>query len=168
MDYLPDLLWTNMNIGVLGPFLVAGALSIILDRTALGYEIKALGANPVALGHKGTNIPRTIVLVMCISGGIAALAGVIELYGVGHRLKAESLDGLGFAGIIVGMIGGLRPLGTVLAGLLFGGMAAGAVAMRVTSDVPASIVPAMRGVILLFVLCAGVMGRYKIVRTVLR
>jgi ABC-type uncharacterized transport system permease subunit len=163
-EHLPLLFGTKLHFGVLLPFVAAICCAVMLDRTALGYEIKALGTNPVALGHKGTNIARTIIAVMCISGGLAALAGVIELYGVGHRLKADNLVGLGYAGIIVGMIGGLRPLGTVLAGLLFGGLASGAVSMRVVSDIPASLVPAMQGIILLFVLCASVMARYKIVR----
>jgi general nucleoside transport system permease protein len=163
-EYLPLLFGTKLHLGVLLPFVIAICSAVMLDRTALGYEVKALGINPTALGHKGTNIARTIIIVMCVSGGLAALAGVIELYGVGHRLRADNLVGLGSTGIIVAMIGGLRPMGTVLAGLLFGGLATGAVSMRVMSDIPASLVPAMQGIILLFVLCASVMARYKIVR----
>jgi ABC-type uncharacterized transport system permease subunit len=101
---------------------------------------------------------------MLASGALAALAGAIELFGVAHRLRADNLVGLGYAGIIVGMIGGLRPIGTVFAGLFFGGLASGAVYMRVLGDVPAALVPAMQGITLFFFLCAGVVARYRIVR----
>ncbi len=154
----------RLHVGVLLPFLAAIACSVLLARMPLGYEIRGLGYNPEALRHKGVNVARTVVLVMAISGGLAALAGAIELLGVSHRLRADNFAGLGYSGIIVGMIGGLNPLGTVVAGLFFGGLASGAVSMRVLSDTPAALVPAIQGLTLFFFLCAGVLARYRIVR----
>lgn len=153
---------TRLHVGVLAPIVAAIVCHILLNRTARGYEIRALGFNPVALDHKGVNSKRTILFIMCFSGALAALAGVIELYGVGFRLKAEGLVGLGYAGIIIAMIGGLTPIGTVIAGILFGALASGAVAMRVASDVPAALIPAMQAIMLLCFLCAGVLARYRI------
>ncbi|MBA1140968.1 ABC transporter permease [Mesorhizobium neociceri] len=163
--FLPALFGSNrLHAGVLLPFLAAALCAVVISRTPLGYEIRGLGYNPEALRHKGVNIARTVTIVMMASGALAALAGATELFGVAHRLRADNLVGLGYAGIIVGMIGGLRPLGTVVAGLFFGGLASGAVYMRVLGDVPASLVPAIQGITLFFFLCAGVLARYRVVR----
>ncbi|TPK46647.1 ABC transporter permease [Mesorhizobium sp. B2-5-5] len=126
--------------------LTAAICSMVLSRTPLGYAIRDLGYNPEALRHKGVNIGRTVTIILMASRALAALAGAIELFGVAHRLRADNLVRLGYAGIIVGMIGGLRPLGTVMAGLFFGGLASGAVYMRVLGDVPAALVPAIQGI----------------------
>lgn len=164
-DFLPALFGSSrLHAGVLLPFLAAAVCSIVMSRTPLGFEIRGLGYNPVALRHKGVNISRTVSIILMASGALAALAGAIELFGVAHRLRADNLVGLGYTGIIVGMIGGLRPLGTVLAGLFFGGLASGAVYMRVLGDVPAALVPAIQGITLFFFLCAGVLARYRVVR----
>ncbi len=153
----------KLHIGFLFAILVAIACYILLEKTPLGFEIRALGFNPAALRSRGTNVSRTIVLVMAISGGIAAVAGLSELFGVGHRLRSDYLFGLGYTGIIIGMIGGLRPGGTVLAGIFFGGLESGALYMKILSGVPASLVPAIEGIILLFVLMAGVISRFRLV-----
>jgi len=164
-DFLPALFGSaRLHAGVLLPFVAAALCSIVMSRTPLGYEIRGLGYNPEALRHKGVNIARTISVILMASGALAALAGAIELFGVAHRLRADNLVGLGYTGIIVGMIGGLRPLGTVLAGLFFGGLASGAVYMRVLGDVPAALVPAIQGITLFFFLCAGVLARYRVVK----
>ncbi len=165
--FLPALFGSSrLHTGVLLPFLAAAICALVMSRTPLGYEIRGLGYNPEALRHKGVDIGRTVTVIMMASGALAALAGSIELFGVAHRLRADNLIGLGYAGIIVGMIGGLSPVGTVLAGLFFGGLASGAVYMRVLGDVPASLVPAMQGITLFFFLCAGVLARYRIVMKV--
>ncbi|MEO5756404.1 MAG: ABC transporter permease [Mesorhizobium sp.] len=163
--FLPALFDSSrLHAGVLLPFIAAAICSLVLSRTPLGYEIRGLGYNPEALRHKGVNIGRTVTIILMASGALAALAGAVELFGVAHRLRADNLVGLGYAGIIVGMIGGLRPLGTVMAGLFFGALASGAVYMRVLGDVPAALVPAIQGITLFFFLCAGVLARYRVVK----
>ena len=135
---------------------------LIIEKTPLGFELRALGFNPTALRFKGTNVTHTVLSVMFISGGLAALAGVSEIFGVNHRLQGDVLTGLGYTGIIVGMIGGLTPLGALIAALLFGALANGSLYMSVLSDVPPALVPAMQGILLLFFLCASVLVRYRI------
>jgi simple sugar transport system permease protein len=167
--FLPALMGSSrLHAGVLLPFLAAAICALVMARTPLGFEIRGLGYNPEALRHKGVNIGRTVTVIMLASGALAALAGAIELFGVTHRLRADNLVGLGYAGIIVGMIGGLSAWGTVLAGLFFGALASGAVYMRVLGDVPAALVPAIQGITLFFFLCAGVLARYRIVRVVVQ
>lgn len=162
---LPHLLGSKkLHIGFLFAMTSAVVCYILLEKTPLGYEIRAMGYNPIALAYRGTNIGRTIILVMAISGAIAGLAGVSEIFGSAHRLRADTLYNLGYTGIIIGMIGGLRPLGTVIAGIIFGGMASGALYMKLLAKIPSALVPAMEGILLLTFLCAAVAARYKIVR----
>ena len=162
---LPHLLGsTKLHLGFVFAILSAIVCYILLEKTPLGYEIRAMGFNPIALAYRGTNIGRTTILVMVISGAIAGIAGVSEIFGTSHRLRADTLYNLGYTGIIIGMIGGLRPLGTVVAGIAFGGLASGALYMKLLAQVPAALVPAMQGIMLLTFLCAAVAARYKIVR----
>lgn len=162
---LPHILGSSkLHLGFILALVSAVICYILLEKTPLGYEIRAMGFNPIALAYRGTNIGRTVILVMAISGAIAGLAGVSEIFGTSHRLRADTLYGLGYTGIIIGMIGGLRPLGTVVAGIVFGGLASGALYMKLLAQVPAALVPAMQGILLLTFLCAGVAARYKLVR----
>jgi ABC-type uncharacterized transport system permease subunit len=154
----------KLHIGFLFAMASAVVCYILLEKTPLGYEIRAMGFNPIALAYRGTNIGHTIILVMAISGAIAGLAGVSEIFGTSHRLRSDTLYNLGYTGIIIGMIGGLRPLGTVVAGIVFGGLASGALYMKLLAQVPSALVPAMQGILLLTFLCAAVAARFKIVR----
>lgn len=70
--------------------------------------------------------------------------------------------GLGYTGIIVGMIGGLSPLGALIAALSFGALTNGSLNMSVLSDIPSALVPAMQGILLLFFLCTSVLVRFTI------
>ncbi|MDR3476268.1 MAG: ABC transporter permease [Devosia sp.] len=154
---------SKLHVGLLVGLALVGTIQLMLKRTALGYEIRAMGANAVALGQRGTNTVRTVLLVMLLSGGIAGLAGVGELFGVAHRLRLETVSGLGFSGIIIGMVGNLTPMGTLLAALFFGALQSGALYMNVSTNVPGALVPAMQGIILLFCLVAGVVAQFELV-----
>lgn len=100
---------TKLHLGFLIALLAAVAVHVLLNRTALGYEIKAVGQNPVASRFKGINVGRTAVVVMLISGGLAGVAGVAEVFGTHFRLRPDISVGFGFAGIVVAMLAGLRP-----------------------------------------------------------
>lgn len=151
-----------LHAGILVAVLAALLSYVVIERTPAGYDLRALGANETALRYVGVNIPRVVVLTMVLSGALAGLAGAGELLGVQHRLKADYLTGLGYSGIIVSMVGGLQPAGIVLVAILFGGLTAGAVEMRIISGVPDALVQAMQGTILLFVLAGTALARYRI------
>ncbi|WP_114287930.1 ABC transporter permease [Candidatus Halocynthiibacter alkanivorans] len=152
----------KLHIGFLLALAAAVICWVILKKTPLGFEIRALGFNPTALRFKGVNVTRTVLIVMCLSGALSALAGVSEIFGVNYRLRGDVLVGLGFTGIIVGMIGGLNPIGAVVAALFFGALANGSLYMSVLSDIPPSLVPAMQGILLLFFLSASVLVRFSV------
>ncbi|SCM76409.1 ABC-type uncharacterized transport system, permease component [uncultured Pleomorphomonas sp.] len=158
--HLPELF--GLHLGAPLALLATAAVALVIGRTPLGFELRGLGFNPVALRYKGVRVATTIVMAMAISGALSALAGVSEVFGINFRLRAEVLNGLGYTGIIVGMIGALNPWGTLVAALAFGAMANGALYMSVLTDVPSALVPAMQGILLLFVLGAAVLTRYRL------
>lgn len=152
----------KLHIGFLLALVATLACYVLIEKTPLGFELRAMGYNPTALRFKGTNVGRTVLIVMLISGALSALAGVSEIFGVNYRLRGDVLVGLGYTGIIVGMIGGLSPLGALIAALLFGALTNGSLYMSVLSDIPPALVPAMQGILLLFFLCTSVLVRYRI------
>ncbi len=86
----------------------------------LGYEIRAVGANMEASVYAGIKPARIIMITMAISGGLAGLMAFHEILGVQHRLVLEYVQGAGFVGIAVALMGRSHPVGIVLAALLFG------------------------------------------------
>lgn len=153
---------SRLHIGFLLALLAALIFYVLLWRTPFGYEIRALGLNPIASKFKGTNISRTIIWTMVLSGGVAGLAGAGELAGLQHRLRLDLTSGYGFTGIIIAMLGGLHPLGVVLASLFFGGLVNGSVRMQIITGVPVAVVYVIQAIVLLFLLTADVFSKYQV------
>jgi general nucleoside transport system permease protein len=154
----------RLHIGFLIAILTTVFMYLLIRKTPLGYDIKALGMNPTAFRYKGANISKMFILVMMISGGVAGLAGTGELLGIHGRLNMDISLGLGFTGIIVAMIGGLTTIGTFFAAFLFGGLVNGGYVMQVMTGVPLSIVYASQAIILLFFLCSALLAKYRIIK----
>jgi len=154
----------KFHAGIVLAVLTAIIVFLLVEKTPQGYELRAIGLNPIAARFKGINPKTTLLWVLTISGSIAALGGAIELTGTTHRLRPDISIGFGFTGIIVAMLADLHPLGVVISGFLFGGLINGSFRMQVQTGVPISIVNAIQAIILLFVLSASVLTRYSIRR----
>ena len=111
---------TPLNPTIFLALLAAWGVWYLLWRTKLGYEIRAVGANPDASIYAGINQNHIITITMAISGGLAGLLAVNEILGVQHRLLLEFVGGAGFVGIAVALMGRSHPIGIVLAAMLFG------------------------------------------------
>ena len=111
---------TPLNLTVFLAAIAAWAVWYLLWRTELGYEIRAVGANPAAAIYAGIKTDRIIMITMAISGGLAGLMAVNEVLGVQHRLLLEFVGGAGFVGIAVALMGRSHPIGIVLSAMLFG------------------------------------------------
>jgi simple sugar transport system permease protein len=109
-----------LNFTVFLAIIAAVAVWYLLWRTKLGYEIRAVGAQPEAAVYAGIKPDRIIMITMAISGALAGLLAVNEVLGVQHRLLLEFAGGAGFVGIAVALMGRSHPLGIVLAAMLFG------------------------------------------------
>src|SRR6266513_4087137 len=124
--------WGNPNLQGLhiGFFIAIGALVvywIILKRTTLGYEVRAVGFNPDAAAYGGIKVRTNYIRAMAISGGFAGLAGGIDMLGYLHHYGTIDVQAtsIGFLGIAVALLGRNTALGTGIAALLFGGLVYG-------------------------------------------
>lgn len=110
--------------------LAAAALYwLLLRRTPLGYEIRAVGFNSAASHAAGIAVSRTLLIAVCGGGGFAGLIAVNELFGAQHRLALDMSSGAGFTGIAVALMGRGHALGIVLAAILFGALNQGGAAL---------------------------------------
>jgi ABC-type uncharacterized transport system permease subunit len=157
---------TRLNAGFLVALACAGLVYVLLWKTWLGYEIRAVGSNPVAARHGGVSVGAVFIVVMAISGGLAGLAGGGEVAGLHFRLRLDISTGYGYTGIIVALLARLNPIGAVFAAVLFGALVNGSTAMQITAGVPVALVYALQGLVLIFVLGADVLGRYRVRRAV--
>lgn len=128
------------------------AVAIFLKRTRWGYEIRATGANPDAAEYGGISTPRQIVLAMALSGGLAGLVAVSEVLGYRYRYYDGFSAGYGFTGIAVALLGRNRPLGVLLAALLFGALLRGGLFVDIfTEKVSKDLIFVLQALIILFV-----------------
>jgi simple sugar transport system permease protein len=102
-----------------------GLYGLLMWRTRWGYAIRAVGASERAAVYAGIVPARVVILAMLVSGALAGLAGVNQVLGVHHRLLLNMTGGAGFVGIAVALMGRGRPLGIVLAAVLFGALQQG-------------------------------------------
>ena len=140
-----------VNTALILALVTVVAVWYLLNRTKLGYEIRAVGFNPSAAECAGISVPKNTVLAMSFSGALAGLAGVNQVMGYKFRFRYGVFENLGFDGIGVAFIGRNSPLGVVLAAILFGILDQGGLAIDVSTKVPREIVLVLKAVILIFV-----------------
>jgi general nucleoside transport system permease protein len=109
-----------LNLTIFVALIAAWGVWYLLWRTKLGYEIRAVGLNTDAAVYAGIKPDRIIMIAMAISGGLAGMVAINEVLGAQHRLLLEYVQGAGFVGIAVALMGRNHPIGIVLAAMLFG------------------------------------------------
>lgn len=140
---------TNFSAGFFLALLAAVAVAFLLRRTALGFEIRAVGLGADAARAAGIPLQRTIVTAMCLSGALAGLAGAVEVLGVHHRFLDQFSPGYGFDSIAVALLGGLNAPGVTLAALLFGGLKSGANEMYTQTQTPIMLIGVIQAIVIL-------------------
>jgi simple sugar transport system permease protein len=142
-----------VHAGFLIAIVAAVVVALLLRRTTLGYEVRAVGFNPTAAQNGGISIGMTTVWALCISGALAGLAGASEVLGVTHRMfdQVSAGAGYGFTGIAVALLGKKHPVGIIFAAILFGALGAGSGTMQLFANVPVKIVTLLQGLIVFFV-----------------
>lgn len=161
--HLPVLLErSRFHLGIPLAFLAAALVWLLLARTPLGYAIRVVGANPRAAEFGGIRTTRVVAVTAFLSGGLAGLAGAGELAGIQFHLVETLSPGYGYSGIVVAMLGGLHPLGVVLAAFFFGIVNNGAHTMSTMTGVPTFLVEVMQGVTLLTMLTALLLNDYRL------
>jgi ABC-type uncharacterized transport system permease subunit len=124
----------------IGFFIALGALVafwIIISRTTLGYEVRAVGFNPDAARYGGISVARNYFLAMAIAGVFAGLAGAIDMLGWRFSIGFSDIQSsqVGFIGIAVALLGRNTPLGVGLAALVFGALVNGTATRNIPPDV---------------------------------
>lgn len=153
---LPPLF--GMHLGVYIALAFIPLIAWLIWRTTLGFEIRAVGANPSAARYAGMSPRWLITLTMSLCGMLAGLSGVILILGQIRSFPATFGTGIGFDAIAVALLGRAHPVGVFLGALIFGGMRAGAPLMQVRAQVPIQVIDIIQALILLF-LAADVIVR---------
>ena len=139
---------SRVHAGLLIALAAAAASYVLLFHTVLGYELRAIGWNTEAAGLAGIRIRRGIVTALMLSGGLAGLAGGIEVCAVTFRLYERFFPGYGFTAIAVALLGRLHPAGIVLAAFLFGALEVGSNAMQRVAGVSSVLVSVIQATII--------------------
>lgn len=153
---------SRFHLGIIFAIIVVLIVYVILEKSMLGYKIRAVGGNHVAAYFMGIPRDMTILTTVFISGGIAGLAGVNEVCAIQYYLHQTLSTGYGYAGIVIAMLGGLNPYGATLAAFYFAMIINGAEYMSRTTGVPIFLTEVIQGITLITILAVGIFNEYKI------
>jgi ABC-type uncharacterized transport system permease subunit len=141
----------RVHLGFPLALLVAYGCWWLLQRSTVGFRMRAVGANPHAARYAGMGVGATVVLSMAVAGGLAGLGGTSILLGSTPRLTGGFFASVGFDAIALALLGRAAPIGVVGAGLLFGALQAGSTGMQAQTSTPIDIIFVIQALIILFV-----------------
>lgn len=153
---------TRVHSGLIGAFFLAVGLWVLMNFTVLGFDIRAVGASSRASAFAGVSISKTTLWVALLSGGLAGLAGAIEVAGRTSYVTLDMSPGYGYSGIVIAMLAGLHPLGVLAASLLVAGVMVGADSMSRAVGVPTFIADVIVATSLLSVMVASMLTQYRV------
>ncbi|GAA1698344.1 ABC transporter permease [Kribbella sp. NPDC056951] len=142
---------TRLHLGFLLALVAAVFVWWLLNKSTVGFELRAVGANADASRTAGMSVGRAYVIAMVVAGALAGLAGTQQVLGTDLPLTDGVAASVGFDAITVALLGRGTPLGTVLAGLLFGALNAGGLQMQLITQTPLTLTTVLQATIVLFV-----------------
>lgn len=141
----------NLHLGFVLMLIAIWATAWFLDRTTHGFELRTVGINQNAARYAGMNVSFNVILAMAMSGGLAGLAGAIEVSGLQHVMFPLLLSNIGFDAIAVALLARTEPRNMLWAGLLWGGLLSGADTVQVRADVSRDLIKIIQALIIMFV-----------------
>ncbi|WP_299907396.1 ABC transporter permease [uncultured Paracoccus sp.] len=123
---------------------------LLIWRTRLGYEIRAFGKSEPGALYAGISPVRITIIAMLISGGLAGLMAINNVMGEAERLVLNAVEGAGFIGIAVALMGRNHPLGVFLAALLFGFLYQGGGELALWTSIPRELIVVIQALVILF------------------
>jgi simple sugar transport system permease protein len=141
----------RVHAGLIVALLAAAAVAWLLNRSRLGFQLRAVGANQFAARTAGMDVGRNYVASMMLSGALAGLAGCSQILGTNSSITQDIDAGIGFTAITVALLGRAQPWPTVLAGILYGAFQAGGVTMQSRTGTPIDLVNVLQSIIVLFI-----------------
>jgi ABC-type uncharacterized transport system permease subunit len=163
--FFPHLLGSDLrlNAGILLAILMAVLVAWLLNRTTIGFEFKAVGANPDAARTAGMSPARTFIAAMALSGALAGLGGAVQIASISPSLTPGFSSGYGFDAIALALLGKSKPSGVVAAAFLLGALRAGARSMQAATATPIDIVTVIEALVIVFVAAPAVVrGIFRI------
>ncbi len=149
-QFLPEANY-RLHIGILVGIVMALFVYYLLFYTKFGFEIRAVGQNPLASRTQGISIPANTYRALLFAGFLAGIAGVVQVIGLDHKLFQNLSAGYGWNGISVALLASNNPIGVIFTALLWGSLDAGGQYMARTVQTPNSIVEIIKGIILFLV-----------------
>lgn len=150
---------TAANWGIVLAVIFAVIIWVLIEKTTLGYKLKAVGFNNSAALYGGINADRSVLTALGISGALAGLGGAVQILGMAGRLSQfAGQEGFGFEGITVALIGASNPIGCIFSGIFYGAMKYGGSKLSIVKA-PSEVVDIIMGCI---VLCIAISQVFKI------
>lgn len=142
---------TSANWGIVIAIVLAVIIWIIIEKTTLGYKLKAVGFNKDAAQYGGINSNASILTALGISGALSGIGGAILVLGMGGRLSQfAGQEGYGFEGITVALIGSSNPLGCILSAIFYGAMKYGGSKLTMIKA-PAEVIDIIMGCVIIVI-----------------
>ncbi|MEP0981326.1 ABC transporter permease [Leptolyngbya sp. FACHB-17] len=156
---IPILFGTRLHLGMVLAVLLVGGVYLLLWRTPLGFQLRAVGSRLSVARCAGMKVDRSILTALLLSGALSGLAGILEVSYTYTRLKGDISDSYGFSGILVALLGQLHPIGVLIAAVLFSALMVGAQSLNVVLQIPASVAEVIQALVVLFVLAGHAISR---------
>ena len=152
------------NWGILVAIVMTVLVWFVIEKTTLGFELKAVGSNKFAAEYAGINVNGSILTALAISGALAGLAGSLQLMGMGSRISVfSSQEGFGFAGIVVALIGCSNPFGVLIAGIFYGALMYGGSKLNLVGA-PTQLINVIVGTVVFFIAISVIFENLKRIR----
>jgi general nucleoside transport system permease protein len=152
----------QLHTGLFVPIVAAVVLVLVLARTRWGYELRVVGENADAARYAGMNVRSTVLTAMLVSGGMAGVAGMVQVAGIIHLLNGQLSANYGYTAIIVAWLARLHPIAVLVVSVLFGALVNGGYAVS-QEGIPQALGAVLQGTILFFVLGIGdLLTRYRV------
>ena len=148
-SWLPQLPGIEAHAGILIALVLAVVVWVIFKKSVYGYRIKAVGANADAALYGGIPVNKIIISSMVLSGGLAGLAGMVQVSGIYHVLAEELSVSYGFLAIVVAYIGRLHPVGAVIMSIFLGSLLSGSYYVQSTLGLDVTVVQLFIAIIML-------------------
>lgn len=145
----------DLSIGFILAIILAVVLKYFLDKSRMGFEIKAVGSNPKGARYAGINVGKTMVMTMVLSGAFAGLAGVTYYLGYFASIQPRVLPTMGFNAIAVALLGNINPYGIIASSFIVSIIDKGSTYMSSIAGVRQEIASVITGLILLFSACSA-------------
>lgn len=139
-----------INYGIFIAVIAVVIIWFILDKTTLGYQLKAVGFNKDAAEYAGINVNKNVILTMMIAGALSGLAGVAQYIGNATCMQIGVMPAQGFDGIAVALLGNSSPIGILVSALFFGLLYAGKGFMTTMASIPPEIADTIMAIIIYF------------------